>query len=965
MAWKVLGRNRPGISAFFILTVILAAFWPLRASASEDVVRVGFFPMSGYQEYDEQGNPKGYNVEYLEQVSVYTGWTYEYVPVDSWDDALKALRNGDIDLLGSAQMTAERAKYFDYGDYSGGSTYGAVLALNENDQIAYEDFEQFDQSRIGCVKTYVREQDFLDYAKKNGIRPQLIYFDDTAQMKKALHNGGIDLAICNVMEIDEGEKVVGRYAHAPFYYITTKGNAELLKKLNEAMAGIKLSQPGYENQLFSKYYPGSAWISYTRDELEFIRSAPVICVAMYDGRSPISSMEGSGFVGISADLVRWLEEDTGLDFEFVRIPEGIAPELFLESGKADLVAGIRYTDDVVKNSSLVVTDPYFDGELVLIGRKGEDFSDSEHKRAAVPMSFTAEEQFIHKAYPELDIEFYENTEDCLDAVNDGQADIMIQNSYVVSESLQRQRYKNLVMIPNTGMAARLCIGSLVSADSRYISILNKSISHLPQDMKDQAVIHHTIARTYAPTLEDFVLQYAAPLIIIGVITALLVLAVLLIFRQRQKFFNTVRASEQRLQNITNNINGGVVTITPDRMMLIRYANDGFMNLIGMEDKELIKDKSFITFVDHNNQVDLLFTEKIKKSTKISMELGIQHKDGHFIPVLLRGTLSGSEDGNSLMYCVIVDISDQKKMIQELEAEKERSRLLIEMSDSIFFDVHITDGEVRTSPAFYRKFGWDIQGGNQWQDSMKANVHKEDAYMDQILSDIHGKKRNSVIDARMRKKDGDYIWCRFTLGYFYEGDEIIRLFGKIEDIDEDTRRRKHLEVLSMRDKLTQLSNRNAFQAAFQQFLEETKEDTDARGALYFVDLDNFKAVNDNLGHSAGDQALVDAAKSLRQVFRSKDIIGRFGGDEFFIFVRGLPRDRTATKARELCNAVRKSYAFEDGNCVTITASVGISYYPENGTTLEKLVECADSAAYRSKHSGKDQYTVYSEMIENIE
>lgn len=170
---------------------------------------------------------------------------------------------------------------------------------------------------------------------------------------------------------------------------------------------------------------------------------------------------------------------------------------------------------------------------------------------------------------------------------------------------------------------------------------------------------------------------------------------------------------------------------------------------------------------------------------------------------------------------------------------------------------------------------------------------------------------------------------------------------------------------MRDKLTQLSNRNAFQAAFQQFLEETKEDTDARGALYFVDLDNFKAVNDNLGHSAGDQALVDAAKSLRQVFRSKDIIGRFGGDEFFIFVRGLPRDRTATKARELCNAVRKSYAFEDGNCVTITASVGISYYPENGTTLEKLVECADSAAYRSKHSGKDQYTVYSEMIENIE
>ena len=201
------------------------------------------------------------------------------------------------------------------------------------------------------------------------------------------------------------------------------------------------------------------------------------------------------------------------------------------------------------------------------------------------------------------------------------------------------------------------------------------------------------------------------------------------------------------------------------------------------------------------------------------------------------------------------------------------------------------GEVRTSPAFYRKFGWDIQGGNQWQDSMKANVHKEDAYMDQILSDIHGKKRNSVIDARMRKKRWRLYGAVLPWDIFYEGDEIIRLFGKIEDIDEDTRRRKHLEVLSMRDKLTQLSNRNAFQAAFQQFLEETKR-IPMPGARYILDLDNFKAVNDNLSQRRGT-----SAGGCRQIPSSrcsvpKDIIGRFGGDEFFILSGGsrigLPR-----------------------------------------------------------------------------
>lgn len=142
------------------------------------------------------------------------------------------------------------------------------------------------------------------------------------------------------------------------------------------------------------------------------------------------------------------------------------------------------------------------------------------------------------------------------------------------------------------------------------------------------------------------------------------------------------------------------------------------------------------------------------------------------------------------------------------------------------------------------------------------------------------------------------------------------------------------------------------------------------ALIILDLDNFKNVNDTLGHAAGDQVLANVGSILRATFSTEDYLGRIGGDEFCVFLNLYPDDSTdyqdfvISKCEALCNAFHNNYAGED-NSFKISASIGVSLFPACGKDFETLYHSADKALYQSKKSGKDTYTIFSEMTEKGE
>ena len=164
-----------------------------------------------------------------------------------------------------------------------------------------------------------------------------------------------------------------------------------------------------------------------------------------------------------------------------------------------------------------------------------------------------------------------------------------------------------------------------------------------------------------------------------------------------------------------------------------------------------------------------------------------------------------------------------------------------------------------------------------------------------------------------------------------------------------------QIFTERDLLTGVYNKVSGVSIAENELRINSENS--MHALFVIDIDNFKGINDNLGHAVGDEVIIEAAKSISGIFRDSDIVSRFGGDEFVVFASHI-KDAAfvGRKAEEICNALRKDYG-EDDNKQSISASVGIACFPANGKSYADLFDRADEALYSVKKRGKNGYEIY--------
>ncbi|HYD55367.1 MAG TPA: EAL domain-containing protein [Burkholderiales bacterium] len=173
-----------------------------------------------------------------------------------------------------------------------------------------------------------------------------------------------------------------------------------------------------------------------------------------------------------------------------------------------------------------------------------------------------------------------------------------------------------------------------------------------------------------------------------------------------------------------------------------------------------------------------------------------------------------------------------------------------------------------------------------------------------------------------------------------------------------RTEQHLDYLAHFDSLTGLPNRNGFMAILQQALGRA-ERGGSRAALLFVDLDDFKLVNDTLGHAAGDELLAAVAQRVRLRLRAGDTVSRLGGDEFTVLLEQLKADEHAgLVARELVGELSRPFDIH-GRSIHIGASVGICRYPDDARTASDMIRNADTAMYRAKESGKKRAAFFVE------
>ena len=304
-------------------------------------------------------------------------------------------------------------------------------------------------------------------------------------------------------------------------------------------------------------------------------------------------------------------------------------------------------------------------------------------------------------------------------------------------------------------------------------------------------------------------------------------------------------------------------------------------------------------------------------------------------------------------------------VRELQESDERFRQLAENINEVFWLGSTDWSEIYyISPAYERYWGRSVKDLYADPKSWIEAVHPDDR--EQVISDIPS-DINSVeayvdfSEYRIIGTNGEILWIK-ARGFPIRDDQgnVVRIAGIAENITD----RKNSEQLVLHqahfDSLTNLPNRFLSLDRLSQLIQEAERDK-KKAAVLFFDLDDFKKVNDTLGHDYGDKVLVTAASRLLKAVRSGDTVGRLGGDEFIVLLGGLDNTAAAAHVAEnLLEQFRDVFTI-DNRELMLTGSLGISIYPDNGDNASELLRNADSAMYHSKSLGRNTYSYFTQEM----
>ena len=346
--------------------------------------------------------------------------------------------------------------------------------------------------------------------------------------------------------------------------------------------------------------------------------------------------------------------------------------------------------------------------------------------------------------------------------------------------------------------------------------------------------------------------------------------------------------------------------------------------------------------------DLVPDWRVGAELAVPFEATLRRSDRE-LPVELR--VRSLDDG-----AVLVSLRDARELLAGREAEialaeaEARFRSLVEQIPAV---VYADDGEYTTyvSPQIEWILGVAPDAYREDPDMWLRMVHPDDRPSVQAQSDAFlAGEGGDLTDYRMIRPDGSIVWVR-DRAYAHRDDEgrVLWEHGILFDVTELKEAEARIAHMAFHDGLTGLANRQLFEETLSLALERARRASHAVAVL-FLDLDDFKVVNDTLGHHAGDKVLVELGRRLTSCTRGEDMVARQGGDEFLMVLGDLP----PAGHHEVIDAViaRVQHALSEvfdlqGTAFHVHASVGISVFPDDGTDVETLLRNADVAMYRAK------------------
>lgn len=399
------------------------------------------------------------------------------------------------------------------------------------------------------------------------------------------------------------------------------------------------------------------------------------------------------------------------------------------------------------------------------------------------------------------------------------------------------------------------------------------------------------------------------------------------------------------------IENGLIGVALVQDKKLQFVNTQFATILGYSVEYLLQSKPDLQQLFPRVPADF-FNEKIQPHNEVEkkLETVAVHNNGQLIDVEV--FFLPPEKNRQELIVYLLDIHQRKKnertaLLANLVYENTSEAIVVTDENGIVVDMN---------PAFTHITGYeraDIVGRSM---NLLSSGRQGRSFYKKMWRQLKSTGRWKG-DIWNKRKSGEEYTERLTISTCYNEDgSVFRRIGLFFDITQDKVREELMWRQANHDHLTDLPNRQMFQARLQQAMQEADEH-DKPFALIFLDLDLFKDVNDTFGHDKGDKLLKQAAKRLLSCVRDTDTVARIGGDEFTVIVVDVPNQEVVERiCKDILIKIAQPY-FLGESTANVSASIGVTFYPEDAEDAGELLKNADMAMYASKECGRNQYCFF--------
>ncbi|WP_304932026.1 bifunctional diguanylate cyclase/phosphodiesterase [Herminiimonas sp.] len=426
-----------------------------------------------------------------------------------------------------------------------------------------------------------------------------------------------------------------------------------------------------------------------------------------------------------------------------------------------------------------------------------------------------------------------------------------------------------------------------------------------------------------------------------------------------------------LGTLLSNLEGMVYRCRLDAHWTMEFVSEGCLKLTGYSEEDILFN-SHISFdnITHPDDRDLVrnaVLAAVKNNRRFDIEYRIIRADGEVRWVWERGTnISHDNKAWDVLEGFIQDITERREADEALREAERRYRSIFENAIEGIYQSTPDNGYLAVNPALARMYGYSSP--QDLISTLKDIEHQVYVEPKRRIEFMQLMKKNGVVtnfESRIYKRDGEIIWISENArAVFSSAGELVFYEGTVEAITERKLHEAEIQFQATHDALTGLPNRTLLYDRMQQAVLHSERYSNIT-AIAFLDLDQFKFINDSLGHQVGDELLKITAQRLTSCLRESDTVARQGGDEFVLLLTSQTDEDSITQTMQrVLHEVAQPWMANDLE-FRITCSIGVTLCPDDGRDVETLLKNADSAMYKAKELGRNNFQYFAaEMNDTV-